>query len=278
MQCRTDRRAQVCREAEQWSRHCLRGTVSGEKIRLVHPALRHHRALQQRQHHVSAAEHQRPRAIKRAEDLHRLGTARPDYWCMFPGGAYVAAAPPSAPDNITPATTPALLLAACGSPPPAGHRCHSAAIARPDRADRNRQHRTVRREPSKRTRLPTASGAVRSQRPAHGNNRLRHHGHGHQLQPMHHAQPHPPVSRRCPKANSSNSTAEGHGETQPRRRPAPSSRRAATPAQSPPGCSPARAGPAPRYDLGIALLVAPAPALHELRRGSTPGAPPARQS
>src|SRR5262249_30839635 len=65
-------RAEIGGEGEQRSRHGLRRAVAGEKRVVADPARRNDRRLQQRQHHMSAAEHQRTRAIERIEVLERL--------------------------------------------------------------------------------------------------------------------------------------------------------------------------------------------------------------
>ena len=69
---RAHHRAEIGGEGEQRSGHGLRGAVTGEKRVVVDPTRRHDGGLQQRQNHVPAAEHQRTRAIERIEFLERL--------------------------------------------------------------------------------------------------------------------------------------------------------------------------------------------------------------
>lgn len=67
------RSAEECREREQRPRHGLREPVAGEERRIADPAGRDHGRLQQRQHHVPAAEHERARAEERIDDGQRIG-------------------------------------------------------------------------------------------------------------------------------------------------------------------------------------------------------------
>ncbi len=69
--------AEIGGEGEQRARHGLRGAVAGEERVVGHPAGRHDRRLQQRQHDVAAAEHQRAGAVEGVEQLERLRLESP---------------------------------------------------------------------------------------------------------------------------------------------------------------------------------------------------------
>ena len=73
-------RAQIGREGEQRSRYGLGGAIARHEHVVADPAGRHHRCLQQRQHHMAAAEHQGTRAIECGDLGNRLlqnGSAAP---------------------------------------------------------------------------------------------------------------------------------------------------------------------------------------------------------
>ena len=57
-------RAEIGGEGEERPRHRLRRAIAGEKGVVADPAGRHHRGLQQRQHDMAAAEHQRAGAVE----------------------------------------------------------------------------------------------------------------------------------------------------------------------------------------------------------------------
>jgi hypothetical protein len=60
-------RSEIGGEREQRAGHRLRRAITGEESIVADPAGRHHGGLQQREHNVTAAEHQRARAIERIE-------------------------------------------------------------------------------------------------------------------------------------------------------------------------------------------------------------------
>ena len=60
-------RAQVGGKGEQRPRHRLCHTVTGDELVAGDPSRRDHLRLQQRQHHVAAAEHQRSGAVEPVE-------------------------------------------------------------------------------------------------------------------------------------------------------------------------------------------------------------------
>ena len=64
--------AEIGREGEEGSGDGLGRTVTGQERIVPHPTRRHDFGLQQRQHHVTAAEHQRAGAVEGGE----LGQAR----------------------------------------------------------------------------------------------------------------------------------------------------------------------------------------------------------
>ena len=60
--------AEVGGEREQRARHRLRGAVAREELVLAHPARSHDAGVEQRQHDVPAAEHERARADERRDE------------------------------------------------------------------------------------------------------------------------------------------------------------------------------------------------------------------
>ena len=67
--------AKIRRESEQRSGHSLGGAVAGQELVIADPPRRHHLRLQQRQHDMAAAKHQRARAVEGIEMV-RAGRAR----------------------------------------------------------------------------------------------------------------------------------------------------------------------------------------------------------
>ena len=67
-----DHSTEVGGKGEQRARHGLGGAVAGEKLIVRHPADRDHFGLQQRQHDVTAAEHQRAGTIEGVDEVNGL--------------------------------------------------------------------------------------------------------------------------------------------------------------------------------------------------------------
>ena len=65
--------AKVGRESEERPGNGLRGAVPGKKLLRCHPS-GHDLSLQQREHHMAAAEHQRAGTIERIGDIHHACT------------------------------------------------------------------------------------------------------------------------------------------------------------------------------------------------------------
>ena len=69
---RSHRRAEIGGEGEERPGHSLGGAIAREKSVVAHPALWNDGRLEQRQHHVAAAEHERARAIEHVDELEGL--------------------------------------------------------------------------------------------------------------------------------------------------------------------------------------------------------------
>ena len=64
--------AEIGGEGEERARDRLGGAVPRDELLVRHPAGRHHLGLEQRQHHVAAAEDERARPVEAVEDRQRL--------------------------------------------------------------------------------------------------------------------------------------------------------------------------------------------------------------
>ena len=72
MRRRADDGAKIGSEGEERTGNGLCGAIAREKSIVAHPTRRHNGFAQQRQHHMTAAEDQRARAVERFEESYGL--------------------------------------------------------------------------------------------------------------------------------------------------------------------------------------------------------------